>query len=110
MSPPERVKGRQESRSMNPVNQPAFRARSRRVRLWLARLSIGLALALTGYYGFIFCAVWRLREHNPGMTAFMRIGLEHLRSGNPTARLQHRWVPYDRISVNLKRAVIASED
>jgi monofunctional biosynthetic peptidoglycan transglycosylase len=65
---------------------------------------------LTGYYGGIFYAVWRLRDHNPRMTAFMRIGLESLRSGHPTARLQHHWVPYDRISVNLKRAVIASED
>jgi monofunctional biosynthetic peptidoglycan transglycosylase len=84
--------------------------RPRRIRVWLTRLAIGLALVLTGYYGGIFYAVWRLRDHNPRMTAFMRIGLESLRSGHPTARLQHHWVPYDRISVNLKRAVIASED
>ena len=29
---------------------------------------------------------------------------------NPKAQLQHKWVPYDRISNNLKRAIIASED
>jgi monofunctional biosynthetic peptidoglycan transglycosylase len=40
----------------------------------------------------------------------MRSGLERLQEGNPRARLQHRWVPYGRISVNLKRAVIAAED
>jgi len=28
----------------------------------------------------------------------------------PEAKLKHRWVPYDKISNNLKRAVIASED
>jgi monofunctional biosynthetic peptidoglycan transglycosylase len=85
-------------------------ARRRRLRIWLARLGVALALVVTGYYGGIFYAVWRLRDHNPRMTAFMRLGLEHLRAGDPRARLQHRWVPYDRISVNLKRAVIASED
>jgi len=84
--------------------------RRRRLRLWLARLGAALALVLAGYYGVIFHAVWRLREHNPGMTAFIQIGLEHLRARDPGARLQQRWVPYERISVNLKRAVIASED
>jgi monofunctional biosynthetic peptidoglycan transglycosylase len=65
---------------------------------------------LAGYYAGIFYTVWRLRDHNPRLTAFMKLGLQQLRAGNPAARLQRRWVPYDRISVNLKRAVIASED
>ncbi len=84
--------------------------RTRRLRLWMAWLGVALALVLAGYYGGIFFAVWRLRNHNPGTTAFMRLGLEHLRAVDPKARLQHRWVPYDQISMNLKRAVIASED
>jgi monofunctional glycosyltransferase len=29
---------------------------------------------------------------------------------NPEARLKHQWVAYERISVHLKRAIIASED
>src|SRR5690606_3632909 len=29
---------------------------------------------------------------------------------NPKAQLQHKWVPYGRISRHLKRAVIAAED
>jgi len=65
---------------------------------------------LAGYYGGVFYTVWRLRSHNPRTTAFMKTGLQHLRAGNPAARLQQRWVPYDRISENLKCAVIASED
>jgi monofunctional biosynthetic peptidoglycan transglycosylase len=82
----------------------------RRVRLWLALVALGLGLVLAGYYGGIFYTVWSLREHNPRITAFMKIGLQRLRAENPAARLQQRWVPYAQISENLKRAVIASED
>jgi monofunctional biosynthetic peptidoglycan transglycosylase len=40
----------------------------------------------------------------------MRQQLSELREKNPNAKLKHEWVPYERISVNLKRAVVASED
>ena len=33
-----------------------------------------------------------------------------LQEKNPTATLQYTWVPYEKISNNLKRAIIASED
>jgi monofunctional biosynthetic peptidoglycan transglycosylase len=33
-----------------------------------------------------------------------------LRTADPKATLAHQWVPYDRISVHLKRSVIAAED
>jgi monofunctional biosynthetic peptidoglycan transglycosylase len=92
-------------RAARPSRPPA-----RRFRRWLARLSAALALLLAGYYGFVFIQVWRLREHNPRTTAFMRDGLARLRAGNPDARLRHRWVPYGYISAHLKRAVIAAED
>jgi monofunctional biosynthetic peptidoglycan transglycosylase len=29
---------------------------------------------------------------------------------NPKAKLRHQWVPYDKISLNLKRALVAAED
>jgi len=40
----------------------------------------------------------------------MRQQLSVLQEKNPDAQLQHKWVPYNRISNNLKHAVIASED
>lgn len=40
----------------------------------------------------------------------MAIRLAELQANNPQARLQYQWVPYDKISINLKRAVVASED
>jgi monofunctional biosynthetic peptidoglycan transglycosylase len=42
---------------------------------------------------------------NPSSTAFMDRYME-----KPGARLRHSWVPYNRISEHLKRAVVAAED
>ncbi len=47
---------------------------------------------------------------NPGTTRFMEIRLAELRLKKPEAELKKVWVPYERISPNLKRAIIASED
>lgn len=47
---------------------------------------------------------------NPGSTRFMEIRLAELREKQPEARLQYQWVPYERISSHLKRAIIAAED
>ena len=54
--------------------------------------------------------IWWMKDHNPEMTAFMESRLEVLRGRKPGAQLGHAWVPYDRISVHLKRAVVAAED
>jgi monofunctional biosynthetic peptidoglycan transglycosylase len=40
----------------------------------------------------------------------MRAQQAALREQNPKANIQQQWVPYARISSNLKRAIIASED
>ena len=45
-------------------------------------------------------------SYNPSTTAFMERYLEQ----KPGAKLRQEWVPYNRISPNLKRAVIAAED
>jgi len=54
--------------------------------------------------------IWYWVDRNPESTAFMRARLEILREDDPGARLAHQWVPYRRISVHLKRAVVAAED
>jgi monofunctional glycosyltransferase len=53
-------------------------------------------------------AYWKFQ--NPGTTAFMQRELDRLRVRDPKAVLHQQWVPYERISVHLKRAVIAAED
>ncbi len=49
-------------------------------------------------------------SHPPRETAFMAQRMEALRVRKPRAQLAYRWVPYERISPQLKRALIASED
>ncbi len=53
--------------------------------------------------------VWWIK-FNPSSTAFMRDRLSVMRAENPNAKIKHQWVDYTKISRNLKRAVIASED
>jgi monofunctional glycosyltransferase len=74
---------------------------------WLVLALAGIFLAVQVSY---LARVWWWRDHNPGTTAFMQRSLDALRAKNPNARLQQQWVPYERISVNLKRAVVAAED
>ncbi len=75
-------------------------------RYGLAAIALTVLLLQAWYCAHV---VW-WNTHNPTSTAFMREQLERVRDKDPRARLQHRWVPYGRISVNLKRAVVASED
>ncbi|MCX7215477.1 MAG: monofunctional biosynthetic peptidoglycan transglycosylase [Burkholderiales bacterium] len=74
---------------------------------WLVGVPAALVILLQLWYFVQVC--WWV-NHNPSSTAFMREQLERLRQKNPKAELQHQWVPYARISNNLKRAIIASED
>jgi monofunctional biosynthetic peptidoglycan transglycosylase len=95
---------------LDPAARPASSARPPGLRRFLARLFAAFMLVLAGYHGLVLWQVWQLRTHNPDTTAFMRRGLERLQSSDPSMRLQHRWVTYEQISMNLKRAVIAAED
>lgn len=79
----------------------------RKILLWLVAVPLALVLLLQAWYFLHIC--WWV-SHNPTSTAFMRLQLEKLQEKNPKATLQHKWVPYQRISVHLKRAVIAAED
>jgi monofunctional biosynthetic peptidoglycan transglycosylase len=74
------------------------------------RLFLIAAAAFALYEGSILARIIWWRTHAPAETAFMRARLAELRKRDPRATLDHRWVPYDRISPHLKRAAIAAED
>ena len=76
--------------------------------IWVALLLALSALAIVQFWFVIH--IWYWVDHDPETTAFMDARLERLRAKNPRATLQHHWVPYSRISANLKRAVLAAED
>jgi len=69
--------------------------------------AIGLVLL---YQLWIFAHVLWWIDHNPASTAFMEAGLARQQERNPDAELRHKWMPYARISIHLKRAIVAAED
>ena len=80
------------------------------MRRWFWR-GVAVALILIVYVQIsVFAAVLWWKYFNPANTAFMEEGLARLQERNPDAELRHKWVPYARISLNLKRAVVAAED
>lgn len=77
---------------------------------WFAK-AVGLTvLAIVLYQAWIFAHVWWWVDHNPSASAFMEEGLKQLQAKNPDAELKQQWMAYSRISVNLKRALVAAED
>lgn len=82
----------------------------RRALSWASRLLMLAAAAVFAlqlwYLGHVLWWNW----FDPASTSFMDDQLVQLRQKDPKARLDQRWVPYAKISPNLKRAVIASED
>ena len=76
--------------------------------IWRALALLLLAFVLLQAW-FAAMIVW-YRYEPPRQTAFMAERMGELRARDPKAVLQYRWVPYERISTNLKRAIIASED
>ena len=50
------------------------------------------------------------RYQPPRETAFMSQRMSEAKAKNPRAELRYQWVPYARISSQLKRAMIAAED
>ena len=72
---------------------------------------VGLLMAaFLAYQGYVALRLWWWDDHNPASTAFMDARLATMREKSPTARLQQQWVPYSKISNNLKRAVLVAED
>lgn len=68
-----------------------------------------VSLAILYQLWFLFMVFWYAHQ-NPGGSAMMRAELTRLQAEAPDARLRYEWADYDKISRNLKRAVIASED
>ena len=65
------------------------------------------------YAAFIYLTlpdVRPLRTANPDTTAFMELRAREARAKGAAPKKVQRWVPYSRISGNLKRAVLVAED
>jgi monofunctional biosynthetic peptidoglycan transglycosylase len=78
-----------------------------RVFAWALAAAVLLFVAVNLW--FAAHIVW-WRDHPVGETSFMAYRMEELRAKQPRVTLSYQWVPYDRISTNLKRAMVAAED
>ena len=76
----------------------------------LLRGVLALLLIITLYQLWLFAHIAWWVNHNPSTTAFMEQRLDVMQETNPDAKLEQQWVPYNRISNHLKRALIAAED
>jgi len=83
-------------------------------RGWLSRWawrSAKIVLSLLVLYQvWLFAHICWWVKYNPSSSAFMDTRLEIMQDKNPDAELRQKWVPYAKISDNLKRALVAAED
>ena len=81
----------------------------RPIRRWIA----GIAAAGFGCLVYVYLTlpdVRSLKTTNPSTTSFMERRAEEARAKGQTPRRVQRWVGYNRISPDLKRAVLVAED
>ena len=77
---------------------------------WTRRALLALVLAVVAYQLWLLGHVVWWKWMPPSGTSFMSLRLDELNAKAPDAELHYRWVPYEKISIHLKRAVIAAED
>ena len=75
---------------------------------WYSLFLLFAAVLAIQLWFFAHLLYWR--DNNPAATRFMRLTQTALQATNPQAKVVHTWIPYEQISIHLKRAVIAAED
>jgi len=74
---------------------------------------IALAAIAFAYLAYVYLTlpdVRRLADTNPTTTAFMELRIREAADDGRKFQIRHRWVAYNQISANLRRAVIVTED
>jgi monofunctional glycosyltransferase len=79
----------------------------------IGRLTAAAAALGFGYLIYLYLTlpdVRELRRRNPQTTAFIELRAREARAGGREPKRVQQWMPYGRISPNLKRAVLVAED
>src|ERR1041384_5808380 len=71
---------------------------------------IGFVVGVIGYEAIMFVRVMLLRRGNPTSTSLIDTRIAEAEAKGQPPRREQVWVPLDRISPNLQRAVLAGED
>ncbi len=82
----------------------------RRILRLIALLTLGILVGVIGYEAIMAVRVFRLRSQNPSSTSLIETRSKEAQEKGEQPRREQVWVPLDRISPNLQRAVLAGED
>jgi len=88
----------------------ARKKRRSRLGKWVRIIITALLIVATLYQGWVLFSVFRYKRSNPASTAMMEQRASEARSKGEEVKRVKTWVPYDRISRSLIRAVLAGED
>ncbi len=77
---------------------------------WTLRVAVALAAIAFLWVAWLAAHIGWYRYNPPRETAFMTQRMDEARAKDPAARLRYTWVPYAKISPQLKRAMVAAED
>src|SRR4029079_3531209 len=98
---------RQRSRSLLPfVLKQSMRKRFKTLFLVI----LGLTIGVIGFEAIMFIRISHLQNTNPATTSLIDARIQEAESKGQQPRREQYWVPIDRISPNLQRAVMAGED
>ncbi|HZM99437.1 MAG TPA: transglycosylase domain-containing protein, partial [Pyrinomonadaceae bacterium] len=71
---------------------------------------LGIVVGTIAYEGIMLVRVLWLRSHNPSSTSLIDTRIREAQAKGQQPRREQVWVPLERISPNLQRAVLAGED
>ena len=71
---------------------------------------LGIVVGTIGYEGIMFVRVLWLRNHNPSSTSLIDTRIREAQAKGQQPKREQVWVPLEKISPNLQRAVLAGED
>ncbi|HEU4934412.1 MAG TPA: transglycosylase domain-containing protein [Pyrinomonadaceae bacterium] len=82
----------------------------RRIFRILFLVVLGVVVGLIGYEGIMFVRVLLLRNGNPSSTSLIDTRIKEAKAKGQQPKREQIWVPLEKISPNLQRAVLAGED
>ncbi|HEX5873790.1 MAG TPA: transglycosylase domain-containing protein [Pyrinomonadaceae bacterium] len=71
---------------------------------------LGVVLGMIAYEAIMFGRIWLLRSSNPSSTSLIDTRIREAKAKGQQPRREQTWVPLEKISLNLQRAVLAGED
>jgi len=82
----------------------------RKIIKWLFFIIVGVLVGAIGYEAIMFIRISHLKDGNPATTSLIETRVSEAEAKGEQPKREQIWVPIDRISPNLERAVLAGED